>query len=115
MGKDTIWSALSSIMKGVVGRRFRLYKGPNFILRRGRSLSHSIVSLRYQEGAQELDILAEEGVDGGFSMDVNEMAASSIGYQNLSAAERFRIARNIRDALVSQGFACQVIADNRLI
>lgn len=89
--------------------------GPDFILRRGRSPGHSIVALRYQEGAQEFDILAEEGVDGGFSMDVNEMAASSIGYQNLSAAERIRIARNIRDALVSQGFVCQVVADNRLI
>ncbi len=115
MGKDAIWSALSSIMKGGVGRRFHSYKGPDFILRRGRSPGHSIVALRYQEGAQEFDILAEEGVDGGFSMDVNEMAASSIGYQNLSAAERIRIARNIRDALVSQGFVCQVVADNRLI
>jgi hypothetical protein len=115
MGKDAIGSALFSIMKGVVGRRFHSYKGPAFILRRGRSLGHSIVSLQYQEGAQEFGILVEEDVDGGFSMDVNEMAASSIGYQNLSGAERIRIAKNIRDALVSQGFACQEVADNRLI
>ncbi|AEU35062.1 hypothetical protein [Granulicella mallensis] len=115
MGKEAIWSVLFSVMKGIATRSFRFYKGPDFILRRRGSLGHRIAVLRYQEGAQEFDIVAEEGVDGGFSMDVNEMAASSIGYQNLSEADKIRIAKNIRNALVSQGFECQVIADNRLI
>lgn len=116
MGREAIWKVLASIAKSAVtARRFRSYQDSRFTLRRGRSLDHNTAILRYEEGAEQFDIVAEEGVDGGFSMDINEMGAKSLGYSSLSLPEKIRIAGNIRDALASQKFPCQVILDNRVL
>lgn len=116
MGREAIWKVLASIVKSTVTtKHFHSYQDSRFTLRRGRSLDHNTATLRYEEGAEQFDIVAEEGVDGGFSMDIDEMGAKSISYSNLPLPEKIRIATNIRNALVSQKFPCQVILDNRVL
>ena len=114
MPRGAIWKALFSIAKGTVAdKRFNSYRGSTFVLSRRTSLDHNTATLRYQEGASHFDITAEEDVDGGFSMNIDEMGAQSPGYTSLPVSEKVRIAENIRDALATQSIPCQVIANHR--
>lgn len=114
MSQSAFQKAVLSILKDAfTARRFRSYKNTDFSLIRGTTLAHNTATLTYIEGAKHFDIITEEDVDGGFLMDMAEMAAQSPGYSILSHPEQTRIAKNIRTALISKGFPCLIIDNHR--
>ena len=103
---------VSAFLRALRSRTFERYKGVGFVLERGKTFNHVMSSLVYKEDGHEYHIPTEEGANGERYVFVEDMGALSPVLGVLPLQEKLRIARNIRDALLSQNFDCQVIYDH---
>lgn len=104
---------VASILEGFGQPVFKRFDGDGFALLRGKGYNHNESSLVYREDGHEYEILTEVGVHGERYFSVENMGSLSfvLGIQPIE--EKIRIARTIRDVLISQGFDCQVLYEDR--
>ena len=105
--------AISTLLEVSGQRVFKRYRGEGFVVLRGRGYNRNESSLLYREDGHEYEILTEVGVHGEHYFSIEEMGSLSFVLSIQSTEEKIRIARNIRDGLMSQGFECQVLYDHR--
>ena len=101
--------AFSTLLDVLGQRHFKRFHGNGFVLLRGKGYNHNESSLLYKEDGHEYEILTEVGVHGERYFSIESMGSLSFVLAIQPVKEKIRIARNIRDALLSQGFDCQVL------
>jgi hypothetical protein len=106
-------SVVSSLLWALPTRTFKHYAGSGFVLVPGPRFNHNESSLLYREDGHEYQIPTEQGVHGERYFSIEGMGSLSFVLSIQPVEEKIRIARNIRDGLISQGFDCQVLYGHR--
>jgi len=104
---DLIIETRLALKRFLSGRRFSNIKGPNFAIRRGAP-----GSLMYEESGESFLVNTADG-EGSYIVQIENMGAVDLKLDVLPVAEKLRIARNIRDALLRKGVNAEVLYEHR--
>jgi hypothetical protein len=105
--RELLKSAKNTIMRRPTGN-FSRVEGEGFTVRRG-----SRDALLYQEPGHEFLVSALEG--GGYSIIIEHMGDADVTLNNLPVAQKLRIAKNIRRALLDHGVDAEIQYEHRVV